>query len=369
MEGDTSDNREQFIEDGEVDLVRRDVLHHRRAQAADHVRRPLLRRRPELMVKSDNDTITAPTTSSDPDGKVCSVTGSTPSENIKEYLASPDQLVLLRRLRQVRRTPCGTDQVEVVTTDNVILAGYVGESDGEFKLVGEQFTEEPIRHRDHEGRRGVLRVHQRTRSPRTRTRTSPPGRRPPARSRAPRPRRCPSPTPASDPIRHRSRCRSARYRGRLTREGARWRPSPTTWISTGPDSCAPWASACGRWCGSLVLGTVIAAFRVSPRPGTSRLRHCVGDRDPQLPADRGAVLHRVRAPRDRGQRRLRHLRRDVRWSSTPPPSSARRSGPASTRSPPGRLRPPGPSASPSPSRWARSCCPRRSAARCPRWGA
>ena len=31
----------------------------------------------------------------------------------------------------------------MVTTDNVILAGFVGESDGEFKLVGEQFTEEP----------------------------------------------------------------------------------------------------------------------------------------------------------------------------------------------------------------------------------
>ena len=35
------------------------------------------------------------------------------------------------------------NQVDVVTTDNVILAGFVSESDGEFKLVGEQFTEEP----------------------------------------------------------------------------------------------------------------------------------------------------------------------------------------------------------------------------------
>ena len=30
-----------------------------------------------------------------------------------------------------------------MTTDNVILLGFVSESDGEFKLVGEQFTEEP----------------------------------------------------------------------------------------------------------------------------------------------------------------------------------------------------------------------------------
>ena len=34
-------------------------------------------------------------------------------------------------------------QVDAVTTDNVILLGFVAESDGEFKLVGEQFTEEP----------------------------------------------------------------------------------------------------------------------------------------------------------------------------------------------------------------------------------
>ena len=31
----------------------------------------------------------------------------------------------------------------MVTTDNVILLGFAAESEGEFKLVGEQFTEEP----------------------------------------------------------------------------------------------------------------------------------------------------------------------------------------------------------------------------------
>ena len=30
-----------------------------------------------------------------------------------------------------------------MTTDNVILTGYVAENEGKFKLVGEQFTEEP----------------------------------------------------------------------------------------------------------------------------------------------------------------------------------------------------------------------------------
>ncbi len=37
----------------------------------------------------------------------------------------------------------GNGQVDAVTTDNVILLGFVSESDGAYKLVGEQFTEEP----------------------------------------------------------------------------------------------------------------------------------------------------------------------------------------------------------------------------------
>jgi len=36
-----------------------------------------------------------------------------------------------------------TGQVQVVTTDNVILLGFVSKSDKKFKLVGEQFTKEP----------------------------------------------------------------------------------------------------------------------------------------------------------------------------------------------------------------------------------
>jgi len=94
-------------------------------------------------VKSDNDTITGPDDiAANPDMKVCTVTGSTPSENIKEYLASEDQLVLFDVYDKCADA-LRTGQVDIVTTDNVILLGFVSESDGEFKLVGEQFTEEP----------------------------------------------------------------------------------------------------------------------------------------------------------------------------------------------------------------------------------
>ena len=97
----------------------------------------------QIMVAADDDTITGPESfTENPDAMVCSVTGSTPSENIREYLASDDQLVLFEEYSQCADA-LENGQVDAVTTDNVILLGFVAESDGAFKLVGEQFTEEP----------------------------------------------------------------------------------------------------------------------------------------------------------------------------------------------------------------------------------
>ena len=94
------------------------------------------------MVATDNDTVTGPEDLADPSIKVCSVTGSTPSEQIKDYLADESQLVLFDVYDKCADS-LGNGQVDVVTTDNVILLGFASESDGEFKLVGDQFTQEP----------------------------------------------------------------------------------------------------------------------------------------------------------------------------------------------------------------------------------
>jgi glutamate transport system substrate-binding protein len=138
-----SDIREQVIEDGEVDyVVATYTINDERAQRITFAG-PYYEAGQMLMVASDNDEITAPEDLKDnPDAKVCSVTGSTPSENIREYLANDNQLVLFDVYDKCANA-LRTGQVDVVTTDNVILAGFVSESDGEFKLVGEQFTEEP----------------------------------------------------------------------------------------------------------------------------------------------------------------------------------------------------------------------------------
>ncbi|GAA1438811.1 glutamate ABC transporter substrate-binding protein [Mycobacterium cookii] len=139
----TSDIREQVIEDGEVDMVVATyTINEERAQRITFAG-PYYEAGQQLMVNADNDSINGPEDIADnPDMKVCSVTGSTPSEQIREYLASDDQLVLFD-IYDKCKDALGNGQVDIVTTDNVILLGYVDGSDGEFKLVGEQFTEEP----------------------------------------------------------------------------------------------------------------------------------------------------------------------------------------------------------------------------------
>ena len=138
-----SDIREQVIEDGDVDMVVATyTINEERAQRITFAG-PYYEAGQMLMTLADNDAYEGPDDiAANPDDKVCSVTGSTPAVNIEEYLASPDQLVLFDVYDKCVDA-LSNGQVDVVTTDNVILAGYVGESDGEFKLVGEQFTEEP----------------------------------------------------------------------------------------------------------------------------------------------------------------------------------------------------------------------------------
>jgi glutamate transport system substrate-binding protein len=139
----TSDVREQLIEDGEVDLVAATYTINDERKQRITFAGPYYVAGQQLMVKSDNDDIQGPDDlKANADAKVCSVTGSTPSEQIKPYLADPKQLVLFDVYDKCADA-LKNDQVDVVTTDNVILLGFAAESDGEFKLVGEQFTEEP----------------------------------------------------------------------------------------------------------------------------------------------------------------------------------------------------------------------------------
>jgi glutamate transport system substrate-binding protein len=135
--------REEKIELGEVDYVVATYTINDKRKERISFAGPYYLAGQDLMVASGNPKgIDGPEALRDASIRVCSVTGSTPSENVKQYLADPAQLVLFDVYSKCADA-LRTDQVDVVTTDNVILLGLIDQSGGEFELVGEPFTEEP----------------------------------------------------------------------------------------------------------------------------------------------------------------------------------------------------------------------------------
>ncbi len=95
----------------------------------------------DLMVKSDNTTITGPDTLKAANARVCSVSGSTPAKTIETYVDKAN--IVLFDVYSKCADALRNGQVEAVTTDNVILSGLVDGSQGAFKLIGKTFTKEP----------------------------------------------------------------------------------------------------------------------------------------------------------------------------------------------------------------------------------
>jgi glutamate transport system substrate-binding protein len=134
-----SANREPFIQDGRVDIVVATyTINDTRKEVVDFAG-PYYVAGQQLLVLEENTDINGP---EDLAGKrVCSVEGSTPAENIRTNY--PDAQLELTDAYSNCLEPLRNGQVDVLTTDNVILSGFVDQNPGEFKLVGEQFTEEP----------------------------------------------------------------------------------------------------------------------------------------------------------------------------------------------------------------------------------
>ena len=130
-----SDNREPFLEEGEVDLVlasysitddRREIV----GQAG-----PYYVTGQQLLVKADSDIESL----EDVKGtEVCSVTGSTSLENIELEGATPRGFDTYSEC--VDQVLSG--RVDAMTTDGAILLGYAAENPEELKVVVEPFSEE-----------------------------------------------------------------------------------------------------------------------------------------------------------------------------------------------------------------------------------
>ncbi|ABP53896.1 glutamate ABC transporter substrate-binding protein [Salinispora tropica] len=135
--------REDKIADGSVDMIVATYTIKDERKERVSFAGPYYEAGQNIMVKKDDTSITGPESFQDGSKKICSVTGSTPIEEIKKYLKDiPSQLVPFDTYDKCRDA-LQSGQVDAVTTDNVILLGYIADDEDAFKLAGENFTKEP----------------------------------------------------------------------------------------------------------------------------------------------------------------------------------------------------------------------------------
>ncbi len=135
-----SANREPFIQQGKVDyVVATYTINDKRKKVVDFAG-PYFVAGQDIMVKKGNPLgIKGP---GDLAGKkVCSVTGSTPAENIRTNY--PQAHLVEFDVYSKCAEALKNDQVQAVTTDNVILLGLISKDQDSFELVGKPFTKEP----------------------------------------------------------------------------------------------------------------------------------------------------------------------------------------------------------------------------------
>jgi glutamate transport system substrate-binding protein len=136
-----SANRETALQNDEVDMIFATYsINDDRKELIDFAG-PYFVAGQDLLVAADNTDITGP---EDLEGKnLCSVTGSTSAENIKNDHAEGVQLVERPGYADCA-TALASGAVDAVTTDDIILAGLAAteQNAGKFKVVGAPFSEE-----------------------------------------------------------------------------------------------------------------------------------------------------------------------------------------------------------------------------------
>jgi len=132
--------REQSIIDGKVDLVAATYTINDARKEKVGFAGPYYVAGQSILVKKDNTTITGLDSLSGK--KVCTVLGSTPLKTLQTRAPAADLSILFDTYSKcVEALKDG--RVEAVSTDNVILLGFIKDNPGLFKLVGEAFTVEP----------------------------------------------------------------------------------------------------------------------------------------------------------------------------------------------------------------------------------
>jgi glutamate transport system substrate-binding protein len=135
-----SANREPFLQQDQVDMVIATyTINETRDEVIDFAG-PYYVAGQDILVPAGNpDGIEGP---DDLAGlRVCSAEGSTPAQNIADNY--PEAELTLFPEYSLCLDALLNGQVDALTTDNVILSGYVVQNEGEVELVGAPFTEEP----------------------------------------------------------------------------------------------------------------------------------------------------------------------------------------------------------------------------------
>lgn len=133
-----SANREQALVNGDIDYyVGTYSITDTRKELIDFAG-PYFLTGQGLLVAADNEDINGP---DDLEGKiVCSVTGSTPLQRIRDEFNPGDTVEYDTYSQCVEQLLAGS--VDAITTDEAILAGYVAQRPDELKIAGEPFSEE-----------------------------------------------------------------------------------------------------------------------------------------------------------------------------------------------------------------------------------
>ena len=132
--------REQSIIDGKVDLVAATYTINDTRKQKVAFAGPYYVAGQSILVKKDNSAITD--LASLAGKKVCTVTGSTPLKTLQERAPTADLSILFDTYSKCIEA-LKDGRIEAVSTDNVILLGFIKDNPGAFKLVGDTFTQEP----------------------------------------------------------------------------------------------------------------------------------------------------------------------------------------------------------------------------------
>lgn len=134
-----SANREAFIEQGQVDMVVATYsITDARKQKVSFAG-PYFVAGQDLLVRAGDGALTGPEALNGK--KLCSVAGSTPAQKVKSEYAEQVQLQEERTYSACVDRVLG-GQLDAITTDNVILAGYAAQHAGKLKVVGKTFSTE-----------------------------------------------------------------------------------------------------------------------------------------------------------------------------------------------------------------------------------